>query len=190
MSLEDRYEAQHQAMIIIETLIQFDDQWLASETEIVNALKQIWETDLYKSCEANVSCDLWHLVAKILLHFFSHHTNDINLLFLLLKALCMRFIPDFQVRPSIGWAMKRIKINRNFRFVFQFLRDFLQNTVAQSYTCEWKRKAFFQFVEDFNNPNMSQELKAKVFTTPSIEKRIRRNQNVLTDFLFVLFFRS
>lgn len=101
VSLEDRYEAQHQAMLIIQTLIEFDDQWLASENEIVNALKQIWETDLYKSCEANVSCDLWHLVAKILLHFFSHHTNDINLLFLLLKALCMRFIPDFQVSVSV-----------------------------------------------------------------------------------------
>lgn len=100
VSLEDRYEAQHQAMLIIQTLIEFDDQWLASESEIVNALKQIWDTDLYKSCEANVSCDLWHLVAKILLHFFSHHTNDINLLFLLLKALCMRFIPDFQVRKT------------------------------------------------------------------------------------------
>lgn len=101
VSLEDRYEAQHQAMLIIQTLIEFDDQWLAPENEIVNALKQIWETDLYKSCEANVSCDLWHLVAKILLHFFSHHTNDINLLFLLLKALCMRFIPDFQVSVSV-----------------------------------------------------------------------------------------
>lgn len=98
VSLEDRYEAQHQAMLVIQTLIEYDDQWLAAEGEIINALKQIWDTDLYKSCEANVSCDLWHLVAKILLHYFSHHTHDINLLFLLLKALCMRFIPDFQVR--------------------------------------------------------------------------------------------
>lgn len=166
MSNEDRYEAQHQAMLIIQTLIEFDDQWLASETEIINALKQIWETDLYKSCEGNVSCDLWHLVAKILLHYFSHHTNDINLLFLLLKALCMRFIPDFQVKENISFFNnKRAKS----LIPLQFLRDFLQNTVAQSYTCEWKRKAFFQFVEDFNNANMSQELKAKVSASSEIK---------------------
>ena len=38
------------------------------------------------------------LIVKILLHFFCHHPNDIDLLFQLLRALCERFIPDFQVR--------------------------------------------------------------------------------------------
>lgn len=136
---EDRYEAQHQAIAIIETLIEYDDNWLSTQVDIINALKTIWQTDLYKSCELNVACDTWHMVAKIFLHYFSHHTNDIDLLFLLLKALCLRFIPDFQ-----------------------FLRDFLANTVAQSYTVEWKRKVFFHFVDNFNNPSLSQELKAKV----------------------------
>ena len=46
--------------------------------------------------------------------------------------------------------------------LFQFLRDFLENAVAQSYTVEWKRSAFFRFVEHFPSPNMSQELKSKV----------------------------
>lgn len=89
-----------------------------------------------------MTCDLWHLVAKLLLHYFSHHTDDIDLLFLLLKALCKRFIPDFQ-----------------------FLRDFLQNTVAQSYTVEWKRAAFFHFVDIFNAGALSQDLTAKILTT-------------------------
>ena len=46
--------------------------------------------------------------------------------------------------------------------LFQFLRDFLENVVAQSYTVEWKRSAFFRFVEHFPSPNMSQELKSKI----------------------------
>jgi transformation/transcription domain-associated protein len=37
------------------------------------------------------------LIVKTLLHFFCHHPNDIDLLFQLLRALCERFIPDFQV---------------------------------------------------------------------------------------------
>lgn len=94
---EEQYEAQHQAIAIIETLMEFDENWLSTQDDIISALKVIWESDLYKSCETNVACDLWHMVAKIFLHYFSHHTNDIDLLFMLLKALCLRFIPDFQV---------------------------------------------------------------------------------------------
>jgi transformation/transcription domain-associated protein len=136
----EQYEAQRQAILIVHTLIDFDEQWLSQQTDIVNALKTIWQTNL-KASESTTVCDLWHLVAKILLHYFAHHTHDIDLLFQLLRALCLRFIPDFQ-----------------------FLRDFLQNTVCQSYTVEWKRKAFFHFVENFHNMSMSQDLKAKIMT--------------------------
>jgi transformation/transcription domain-associated protein len=44
----------------------------------------------------------------------------------------------------------------------QFLKDFLANTVAQNYTVEWKRTAFFRFVKLFPSPSISQELKSKV----------------------------
>lgn len=45
---EDRYEAQHQVVLIITTLIDFDEAWLASQAEVINALKTIWQNDLYK----------------------------------------------------------------------------------------------------------------------------------------------
>lgn len=47
MTREDRYEAQHQAVLIIHTLIQFDGQYLATQVEIITALKTIWTNDLY-----------------------------------------------------------------------------------------------------------------------------------------------
>lgn len=56
----------------------------------------------------------------------------------------------------IAWC-----IHETFQ-LFQFLRDFLENVVAQSYTIEWKRSAFFRFVEHFPNPSVSQKLKAKI----------------------------
>lgn len=96
---------------------------------------------LFQTCQSSVVCDMWHLVAKILMEYFSHNTNEIPLLFQLLRALCLRFIPDFQ-----------------------FFRDFLQNTVCQSYTVDWKRTAFFHFVECFGSPDVSQDLKAKILT--------------------------
>ncbi|XP_017462467.1 PREDICTED: transcription-associated protein 1 [Rhagoletis zephyria] len=136
-----KYEAQHQAVLLVYTIMDMDDQWIPTQTDIVLALKKLWETSLYSTCEDNVTCDLWHLVGKILLLYFSHNTNDIDLLFQLLRALCLHFIPDFH-----------------------FLREFLQNTVAQSYTVHWKRKAFFHFVDKFNGTALSEDLKAKIIT--------------------------
>ncbi|XP_052871771.1 transcription-associated protein 1 isoform X2 [Anopheles cruzii] len=138
---EERYEAQHQAVLIVHLLVEHEGAWITGQTEIITALKNIWQKDLYKTCQTVVVCDLWHLIAKILIQYFSYNTSEIQLLFQLLRALCLRFVPDFQ-----------------------FLRDFLQNTVCQSYTVEWKRKAFFQFVEVFTTGDMAQDLKAKILT--------------------------
>ncbi|XP_069681279.1 transformation/transcription domain-associated protein isoform X3 [Periplaneta americana] len=142
----DKAEMQYQSIRITSLLIKLDDQWLSSQHQLVNAYKQIWCDDQYQQeLHRKVDCveyQHWKepkLIVKILLHFFCHHPNDIDLLFQLLRALCDRFIPDFQ-----------------------FLRDFLENVVAQSYTVEWKRSAFFRFVEHFPSPTMSQELKSKI----------------------------
>ncbi|KAH8404548.1 hypothetical protein KR009_006495 [Drosophila setifemur] len=136
-----KYEIQHQAVYIIFTLMELDDQWIPTRPDIIDTLKSIWRNNLSSTCSEDVACDLWHLIGKILLLYFSNNTNDIDLLFQLLRALCFRFIPDVY-----------------------FLRDFLQNTVAQSYTISWKRNAFFHFVDHFNNNTISEELKAKIIT--------------------------
>lgn len=55
--------------------------------------------EIHKKVEI-VDCTHWKepkLIVKILLHFFLQHKNNIDLLFQLLRALCDRFIPDFQV---------------------------------------------------------------------------------------------
>ncbi|EZA54681.1 Transformation/transcription domain-associated protein [Ooceraea biroi] len=141
----EKSELQYCAIKIISILIRFDEQWLSTQNQLVAALKQIWCNDdyqvMHKKVEGVEYCH-WKepkLIVKILLHYFRHQPNDIDLLFQLLRATCDRFVPDFQ-----------------------FLRDFLENTVAQEYTVEWKRSAFFRFVEHFPTNNMSQELKANV----------------------------
>ncbi|KAG7311694.1 hypothetical protein JYU34_002748 [Plutella xylostella] len=145
ISLTDKAEMQFQAIRVISLLIKFDDQWLASQHDLVELLKRIWCNDQYHEIHKkveNVDSTHWKepkLMVKTLLHYFCHHPSNIDLLFQLLRAFCDRFVPDFQ-----------------------FLRDFLENTVAQNYTVEWKRSAFFRFVEHFATDSMSQELKAKV----------------------------
>lgn len=139
----EKSELQYRAIKIIALLIRFDEQWLSTQNQLVGALKQIWCNDDYQALHKKVeNVEYYHwkepkLIVKILLHYFRQQPNDIDLLFQLLRATCDRFVPDFQ-----------------------FLRDFLENTVAQEYTVEWKRSAFFRFVEHFPTNNLSQELKA------------------------------
>lgn len=49
-SHEDRYEAQRQAIVVINTLNELDESWIGSQTDIINALKSIWHADLHKVC--------------------------------------------------------------------------------------------------------------------------------------------
>jgi transformation/transcription domain-associated protein len=139
---EDETEAQHQSILIIQTLCGMSDKWIDSQINIINALTLIWTRELGSSGTSEyITCDLWHLVGKILLRYFEGNPSNIKLLYELLKAFCTRFIPDFQ-----------------------FLRDFIQNTACQTYGVEWKRSAFFLFVEFHKNPMISVELKVKILT--------------------------
>ena len=42
------------------------------------------------------------------------------------------------------------------------MKEFLEKTVCHDYGADWKRAAFFKFVELFRDPTLSQELKAKI----------------------------
>ncbi|KAJ8314001.1 hypothetical protein KUTeg_008562 [Tegillarca granosa] len=80
------------------------------------------------------------LLVKCLLNYFKFHNDDIELLFHILKCFTNRYIVQFQ-----------------------FVKDFLDNTVAATYSIEWKRKAFFKFEEIFHLASWQQEDKAMVF---------------------------
>ena len=72
-------------------------------------------------------------------HLRRHHTTQIELLCHMLRCFTSRYIPQFQ-----------------------FFREFLEETVADTYSIEWKRKAFFKFVEFFHDAKWCNDLKAKV----------------------------
>ena len=66
-------------------------------------------------------------------------TEEIELLFQMLRGFSSHLLPQYQ-----------------------FFKDFLQETVAQSYPVDWKRNAFFKFAELFHDTKYTQEMKAKV----------------------------
>lgn len=44
----ERNELQHQSIRIVSILIKHDDQWLSTQQELVEALKQVWCTDEFQ----------------------------------------------------------------------------------------------------------------------------------------------
>nr|XP_042899044.1 transformation/transcription domain-associated protein isoform X5 [Parasteatoda tepidariorum] len=139
------HEIQFQAIRTVSLLAKLDDEWLSEQHQLVACLRKIWISKDFQDRHLkadSVDYTQWKepkLLAKCLLNFVKHHPNEIELLFQLLRAFTGRFIPDFE-----------------------FLRDFLENTVANNYTVDWKRMAFFKFVELFCDDNFSQDLKAKI----------------------------
>ncbi|GFR25610.1 hypothetical protein TNCT_594364 [Trichonephila clavata] len=144
-SVPSAHEIQYQAIRIVSLLVKLDDQWLSEQHQLVACLRKVWISKDFQ--ERHLKADTidytqWKepkLLAKCLLNFVKHHPSEIELLFQLLRAFTGRFIPDFD-----------------------FLRDFLENTVANNYTVDWKRMAFFKFVELFCDDNFPQDLKAKI----------------------------
>ncbi|CAL1278798.1 unnamed protein product [Larinioides sclopetarius] len=139
------HEIQYQAIRIVSLLTKLDDQWLSEQHQLVACLRKVWISKDFQ--ERHLKADTvdytqWKepkLLAKCLLNFVKHHPSEIELLFQLLRAFTGRFIPDFD-----------------------FLRDFLENTVANNYPVDWKRMAFFKFVELFCDDSFPQDLKAKI----------------------------
>ncbi|XP_035826346.1 transformation/transcription domain-associated protein isoform X2 [Aplysia californica] len=140
-----RTELQYRAVRLIALLVRFDEKWLAQHTQMRPLLLSIWVSDAFlerhKAVDA-LDYVYWKepaLILKCLLNYFKQHTDDIELLFHILRCFINRFIPQFQ-----------------------FVKDFLDDTIAKTYSADWKRKAFFKFVTVFHDQSWPQELKAKI----------------------------
>ena len=48
LSVAERNELQYQSIRIVSILIRFDDQWLSTQQELIEAFKQIWCSDEYQ----------------------------------------------------------------------------------------------------------------------------------------------
>ncbi|KAI0213609.1 Transformation/transcription domain-associated protein [Lamellibrachia satsuma] len=139
-------ELQYQAILIINILVHYDDDWLPKHPPgVITNLLKIWVAESFQERHKKVdNVDYIHwqeprLLVECLLNYFRHHPNEIELLFHLLRSFTARFMSQFQ-----------------------FFKDFLEETIAQTYSVDWKRKAFFKFVEIFHDQGWPQTLKAKI----------------------------
>ncbi|GAB6032800.1 hypothetical protein CHUAL_012003 [Chamberlinius hualienensis] len=140
-----QYNLVYLGISLVHEIVQADNLWLAEQHQLVAALRELWISTDYQERHKKVDLveyshwDEPKLLVKILLNYFEHHPAEIELLFQLLRPLNARFIPDFQ-----------------------FLKDFLEKSVADLFTIDWKRLAFFKFVDVFHDQSFPQDLKAKI----------------------------
>jgi len=140
----DRKEMMFQSVRLTLVLSRLNEDWLSEQALLVENLLEMWcAPEMLTLADSGTHWQQPRLLAVVLLKYFCRHPDNVNLLFQLLRALCGRFMPDFY-----------------------FLRDFLETTVAPTYSVEWKRAAFFLFVDLFSEKTgqqpLSQELKAKI----------------------------
>lgn len=135
----------YQVILLTHTLVRFEDDWLSDHPQLVACLKKIWISDEFQADKSVLDiADYTHwkvpsLLVKCLLNYFKHNTNDIEMLFHILRCFTSRHVPQYQ-----------------------FVKEFLDNTVATTFPVEWKRRAFFKYVEVFHDAAWSQILKAKI----------------------------
>jgi len=144
------FDLRYQAILIISIMIKYDYNWLVSRRQLVDNLQQIWTSEEFHQKHNKIeSTDYTHwkepkLLVHCLLNYFQNQTAGgnkevIELLFQLLRLFMGRYLCDFE-----------------------FFRLFLEKTVIETYSIEWKRDAFAKFVNVFHDPNYPQKLKAKI----------------------------
>ncbi|KAA0197800.1 hypothetical protein HAZT_HAZT001767 [Hyalella azteca] len=161
------FSAQKHFLAIRMTLLaaRHNNAWLDTQPALLQSIRDLWNSEDFH--EKHIMCDTvefshWkipRMVVSILLIYYKNHSDDIPLLFQLVKAFIGRYIPEFQ-----------------------FLREFLEETVAKTYAVEWKRRAFFEFVQLFVDGSVVQELKACVLQyiiIPSFSVSLERGERDL-----------
>lgn len=143
-------DLRYQAILIIYMMIKYDNDWLLSRRQLVEKLQIIWTSDEFHNKQSKVdTSDYAHwkaprLLVHCLLNYFKNQTaagnkDVIDLLFQLLRVFTNRYLCDLD-----------------------FFRTFLEKTVIETYSIEWKREAFAKFVMIFHDPSYPQKLKAKI----------------------------
>lgn len=144
------YDLRYQAILTISIIIKYDKDWLLSRRQLVDNMQKLWTSDEFHQKHNRVgSIDFVHwkepkLLVQCLLNYFQNQTEAgnkevIEILFQLLRVFMNRYLCDFE-----------------------FFRIFLEKTVIETYSIEWKRDAFAKFVNVFHDPKYPQKLKAKI----------------------------
>jgi hypothetical protein len=122
-------------------IIKVDENWLNEQKQLVgHFLRNIWCNQSYLDYHSNfIQIDYLYrkeclYLIKILLKYHElNKDNEIEILFQLMT--------HFQYKTT--------------HMQSEYLKIYIKDVVIKTYSCEWKRKAFFKFVDIFNQPEQT-----------------------------------
>ena len=99
----EQVDVQYVGVKTLNVLSEFDEDWVASQPDLIEVVRALWESPDYQQNMYNtkrLDIQSWkepQLVAKLLLNYYKKNPNEITLLFRLLLAFCGRTISQYQV---------------------------------------------------------------------------------------------
>lgn len=147
----DEYELKFLGILIVNKILKTKPDWIAEQHELVDYLMtKIWSDEV---------------------KFHERHSNVIQVDFVYSKE------PLFLINIFLKYhEFNKNRINLLFRFLLIFesklttyhdlIKQYFINSIAKTYSVEWKRTAFFEFVRIFNEQSdefqYSHNLKANI----------------------------
>ncbi len=146
-------QSQFLTILIVYRLAKQDlsGEWIVGQAQLVECLLRIWCSDRFH--EKHRTTDqldyiYWKEPVYLIKIFLKFHKAQMEISG---KSLSTSVYPT---EMSIELLFKLLIVFQYKSLLqYEFLRLFFKDVVAKSYSCEWKREAFFKFVKVFNEQN-------------------------------------
>ncbi|XP_043460946.1 transformation/transcription domain-associated protein-like [Leptopilina heterotoma] len=145
LAKEEKMEIRFRAIRLVSILIDYDENWFTTQTQLITVIKQIWYKNEYINYHKDIeNVKSNHLVEpeillKVFIHYLEKNPEEFDFLFNILKIFRINFVSNVTM-----------------------LSDFIEKVIAQTYHIQWKRTAFSKFIYNFQGKRVSDELKADI----------------------------
>ena len=154
-------QIQYLTILIIYRLVKHDkeNEWIVNQSQLIECLLKIWcDERFHEKHKAIDQLDYiyWKETIYLIKIFLKFHTAQLNLQSN--QTAGQQISALYPVTSNVELLFKLLIVFQYKSLLqYEFLRLFFKDIVAKTYTCEWKRAAFFTFVKIFTTPSSSIE---------------------------------
>jgi transformation/transcription domain-associated protein len=173
-------QIQYLTILIVYRLVKQDSDmsWIVKRKDLIDCLLKIWCDEKFHEKHKNIDqldYIYWKEPVYLIKIFLRYHESQMELNYPPQQTQQQPHQPQQHLNHSIELLFKLLIVFQHKALIhYEFLRLHFNDIVAKTYSCQWKRDAFFTFVKIFNSSeSSSSEMGALSENTP--------NQNDSTD---------
>ena len=187
-------QIQYLTILIVYRLVKQDaeNEWIVKQSSLIENLLKIWCDDRFHEKHKGIDqldYIYWKEPVYLVKIFLKFHSAQLSLQAKLTNS--QQILSSQDLYPDNIELLFKLLIVFQYKSLLQyeFLRLFFKDVVAKTYTCDWKRLAFFTFVRIFTSSDdhtqskfvYSQKLKANILQyilIPCFQYCFENNQHV------------